>query len=396
MTKPLFLVKKNLQKSSTTNIYFSDLLTKDVLDDVCFKITGSSDYDVKFVDNDYEDQYLEKSYNKGRLAILLFDNFVNYICFSEKNVGGRNASMQSIPTAFNIFYNSPFENKKLYFYFLNSNSGFETQYLQLSYRLMKTIGFTFLNESPVISRCLPFNNVDEIMNFRSDNSSRNRSNNSSYITKSSSFNYEIYGKTYGANKYDTSLICYAISKLAKPEHIITLFEIVEKDLKELPASCLNVINDMGVINVVPTDMQLEKRVFAKEDSLRSPRYLFNLLEKLGHKHCAFCGCEIPEIIQGAHIWPVSAIKKQKHMNMNKKLLAATDGDNGIWLCENHHKLFDCNIIQIRENGDIVFVSEVDEHIDYLDEITTNKKLSSDIMNEKFVSYLRLRNESIAL
>ena len=52
------------------------------------------------------------------------------------------------------------------------------------------------------------------------------------LLKNAPHEYEIYGKTYGANKYDTSLICYAISKLALREDRITLYEYNERDLKE--------------------------------------------------------------------------------------------------------------------------------------------------------------------
>ena len=170
---------------------------------------------------------------------------------------------------------------------------------------MKTIGFHFLNDEVLQHKIVPFSSIEDIMFNRRINSGKNKSNNSTYITKSTVSNYDIYGKTYGANKYETSLICYALSMLAKREQRITLYEVLEHDLKELPKSSLNVINGMGVIRVVPTDLQLEKKAFEENNSLRSPRYIYNLLNKLGKKHCAMCGCEIPEIIQGAHIWPVA-------------------------------------------------------------------------------------------
>lgn len=43
---------------------------------------------------------------------------------------------------------------------------------------------------------------------RKVNADRNRSNNSTYLTKGTDGALEVYGKTYGANKYETSLICY--------------------------------------------------------------------------------------------------------------------------------------------------------------------------------------------
>ena len=93
---------------------------------------------------------------------------------------------------------------------------------------MKTAGFDFLNVPPTIAgQITAFNSIDDIIRAPHE--------------------YEIYGKTYGANKYDTSLICYAISKLAQPQDHIVLYEYNEKDLKELPTASLDVIRSMGNI-----------------------------------------------------------------------------------------------------------------------------------------------------
>ena len=81
--KPCFIIKKNLQKSGTTGVYFSDSVTKQVLKDVCYKILKLNDFEVQYVENDYEDEYMEPTYNKGRLAILHYKDEVNYISFSE-------------------------------------------------------------------------------------------------------------------------------------------------------------------------------------------------------------------------------------------------------------------------------------------------------------------------
>lgn len=101
----------------------------------------------------------------------------------------------------------------------------------------------------------------------------------------------------------------ALACLRRPEQRIRLYEVLEGDLKELPEASLRVIRKMGGIDVVRTGMTLEKRNYQENKSLRSPLYIYNLLRRLGDKHCALCGCEIPEIIQGAHVWPVSKIKK---------------------------------------------------------------------------------------
>lgn len=397
--KPHFIIKKNLQKSKNTGVYFSDVITKDVLDEVCFKITGRNDYDIDFVDNDYQDAFLSNTYNKGRLALLHYDGIANYISFSETEVNGRNSSVQSVPTAFNMYYTNPYAKKRLFYYFLNVQVGnAETDYLIMMYRLMNTIGFSFLNANADLShRIQAYTSVEDIMFNRRVSSGRNQSNNSTYITKDGINSIEIYGKVYGASKYETSMICYALSVLRRPRQRITLYEVLEQDLKELPEVSRNVINQMGVIDIVPTDITLEKRLFEENDSLRSPRYIYNLLEHIGPKKCALCNCSIPELIQGAHIWPVASIKKEGGMSFEDKLKCATDGHNGLWLCENHHKLFDENIIRINEHGGIDFKRDIlPEHSDFISQITINQELPSNLLTDKFSEYLWRRNQAIAI
>lgn len=391
--KPHFIIKKNLQKSVNTGEYFSDVITKEVMSDVCRRICGEAEYTYFFADNDYEDEWIERSYNKGRMALMFYQDSVSYISFSEKEIRGRNSCVQSVPTAYNMYYMSTHPKKRLFYYFLNLDGNPETDYIFMMYRLMETIGFTFLNPEAISQRITAFNSVEDIMFTRRINSGKNSSNNSTYITKSSAQQIDIYGKTYGANKYATSMMCYAMALLAPKKQNLTLYEVLEGDLKELPKSCLDVIAKMGKINVVKTDMQLEKKVFEENNSLRSPRYLFNLLDRLGTKKCALCECEIPELIQGAHIWPVSDIKKQA-LPMEQKILYATDGHNGLWLCENHHKMFDENLIKISPKGRISFHSDKNRDLFFMKRITVNDQLSDDYLSDEFLEYLEKRNNAI--
>ena len=125
---------------------------------------------------------------------------------------------------------------------------------------------------------------------------------------------------------------------------------------------------------------------------RSPLYTYNLLAKLGPKKCAFCGCEIPELIQGAHIWAVSEIKKETAVSIDEKIRWATDGDNGLWLCENHHRMLDVNLITIAENGNIEYKEDMEEnHRDYIEWSTPNTVLASSVLTAAFLAYLRKRN-----
>lgn len=395
-TKPHFIIKNNLQKSKQTGVYFSDAVTEKVLRDVCRRITGETDFTFDYVDNHYQDEFLGPTYNKGRIAILQHLDAVYYISFSEPIIAGRNSSIQSVPTAYNLFYSNPYPEKKLCYYFLNSSGNAETDYQLLIYRLMRTIGFKFLNaDDALLKKIPPFHSIEDIIFNRRLNTGKNRSNNSTFITKGESGDVEVYGKTYGANKYETSLFCYALAALCQPGQKMKLYEVLEGDLKELPASSLDVIREMGVMEVIPSDLKLEKKIFKKYNSLRSPRYIYNLSGKLGNKHCALCDCEIPELIQGAHIWPVSEIKKTPTMTFDEKLECALDGENGLWLCENHHKMFDSGLFTFDEDGHVVFDSGIDKrHKNYINAITTKKELPEAFLTGRFIKYLRRRNKTV--
>lgn len=310
-----------MQKSAKTGIYFDYLVTHPVMGQICIEVTGRSDYEVEFVENDYSDEFLDAKYNQGRLAILQYHNTATYISFSDEKCEGRNSGIQSVPTAFNRYYSNSHEDKKLYFYFLPCTGNNATPYYLFMYRLMKTAGFSFINTpSSIEGQITAFSSIDDIIRARKENGDKNSGNNATYIVKNAPHEYEIFGKTYGANKYDTSLICYAISKLARPEDKVTLYEYNEKDLKELPAASLEVIRSMGNINIVNIDDEIEKRELEENDSLRSPRFNARLLDRLGEKHCVLCNCGISEIIQGAHIWPVSDIKKLNTLSLEDKLV----------------------------------------------------------------------------
>lgn len=394
--KPHFVIKANLQKSKQTGTYFSDLISPEVLSDVCRRITGHSEFTYDYVDNDYQDEFLAIGYNKGRMAIMQYQDTAFFISFSERDIGGRNSSVQSVPTAFNLFYMNPYPRKKLCYYFLNVQGNAGTDYQVLMYRLMKTVGFEFLNADAALPQTIAaFTSIEDIMHTRRANAYKNQSNNSTYITKSSANQFDIYGKTYGANKYETSMMCYALSLLAQANQKVTLYEMLEGNLAQLPASSLAVLRQMGNVNVVPTDMQLEKRAFESNNSLRSPRYIYNLLQRLGAKHCALCSCEIPELIQGAHIWPVAKIKQAAALSLEEKLYHAVNGDNGLWLCENHHTMFDQGLISIDNTGKVIYRKCLEHrYVAFMNEITTVKQLPDALMTDGFLRYLDIRNQLI--
>lgn len=371
--KPKFIIKDNSQKGSYK---FSEILTNEILRDVCYKITGESEYIV---------EYDENGYNKGRLAKLVYRNHTNFISFSEHGqVKGRNYFFQSFTTALVMYQLFQKNEKTIYFYFLNHKGNIETTYHKFMYRLMATTGVNFINASEILKyKIFPFNTIEDLVMNREENRQVNKSNKSSYVTRNEEGIVEIYAKTYGANKKEAILIAMAASKISKN---ILVYEIVEQNLKTLPKNDKEALKMISNVKVITSDFQLEKKDFKENNSLRSPKFIFNLLEKIGPKKCMLCSCDIPELIDGAHIWPVAEIKKST-LPLEEKLKLATSKENGIWLCKNHHKLYDSEMIRFNDLGDVV----ISNYDDYINEITSIYKIDAKILTEEFLKNNKMRN-----
>jgi hypothetical protein len=381
--KPHFTIVRNAQKPGSPS--FDTIITDDVLQDIVSRLTGQTDYTVTFLD---------EGYNIGRLAIMKYGNMEYYLSFSiHGTIRGRNYFFQSLTSAIVRFYLSPRPLKRILFYFLPLVGNIETEYYKFMYRLMATAGVEFLNPEVALDNpVLAFTTVDDIINNRDKNRSTNRSNNSTYLTKGINGIPQIYCKTYGANKKEATLFSIAVSRLS-PESI--LYEIIEQNLKELPSPDLEVIQRLGNVSVVPTDLRFEKRLFEENNSLRSPKFTYNLLGRLGPKKCALCGCEVPEIVEGAHIWAVADIKKTP-LTIEQQLLHATDGENGLWLCANHHGLLDDDYIRISRTGIIDYRPHIEVYAkQFIDKITLTTRLDPSLLTDNFLGYLDKRNLALA-
>ncbi|MEJ7451045.1 HNH endonuclease signature motif containing protein [Staphylococcus xylosus] len=375
--KPKFIIKNNSQKGSYK---FSEILTKEVLKDVCYKITGKSEYIL---------EYDEDGYNKGRLAKLVYKDHTNFISFSEHGkVKGRNYFFQSLTTALVMYQLFEENSKSIFFYILNHEGNIETTYHKFMYRLMATANVNFINASEKLKyEIFPFISVDDLVTNREKNRQGNKSNKSSYVTKNEDGVVEIYAKTYGANKKEAILIAMAASRISKN---ITLYELIEQNLKTLPKNDKEALKMISNVRVVTSDLQLEKQDFKDNNSLRSPKFIFNLLEKIGPKKCMLCTCDIPELIDGAHIWPVADIKKQS-FSLEKKLDLAISKENGMWLCKNHHKLYDSEMIRFNQLGEVIITN--DEFDDYIKRITTIYRIDEQILTIEFLKNNEKRNSN---
>lgn len=62
---------------------------------------------------------------------------------------------------------------------------------------------------------------------------------------------------------ETSIICYALSFLARKNQILTLYEVTDNGLSALPESSREVLNLLGNIRVTATNITLEKATLLK-------------------------------------------------------------------------------------------------------------------------------------
>lgn len=353
-----------------------------VLSDVTRKLTGKAAFSADFK---------EGGYNIGRLAILDHSGVRYYVSFSETEIKGRNSSFQSFSSALSQFLLDKCDNKVLCYYFLEHTGGsIVTPYFLFMYRLMKTIGVKFINPNKIAAKVTSFSDPDDIV-VHKDRLRSSAKNKSTYVTRGPEGQIQIFGKTFGASKYETTLLGLALASMAKPDRI-ELYEVAEGGLTKLPESSRLAIQSLGNVDIITSNMTIEREEFRKNNSLRSPTFIFNLFERLGDKVCAFCDCSVPQIVQGAHIWPVAVIKRQTGMSEDRKLEKALHGSNGLWLCENHHKLFDINFLSVNKKGAIGHrIGTPTTHSKYLLAITTKSSIDSKFLDKEFLAFLDKRN-----
>lgn len=385
------IVSYNNKGAQEKSPNYDTFVTNEILEDICQRLTN----DKSFVLNKNENKK-----NNGRLLKLIDENrkIVYYINLSQEGkIKGRNYYFQSVSTALELFFEEKIDkgyDKKFCFYFLPFTGNIKTDYYVFLFRIMATAGIKFINDDFVFNKneINTFSSMRDLINERRILKTYNPGNNSTYISDDGD-SYGIYGKTFGANVKETMLFCLAVINIA--EKPVKLYQILDNDSKAISAKDRNLImyfseeTKFYSFEIIDDTLEFEEK--CNNENLRSPRFNYNLLNKHnGKKKCALCDCEIERIIQGAHIYPVAEIKKNQTLSGAQKFDYATHRDNGLWLCENHHKLFDSDIISFSD-GKVIYkdiVNESDKN--YLDEITKNKELSSNIYNDEMKKFFNLR------
>lgn len=85
------------------------------------------------------------------------------------------------------------------------------------------------------------------------------------------------------------------------------------------------------------------------------------------------------------------------MDDDKKFEHAISGHNGIWLCQNHHKLFDSNIILIDNDGRVrIKDGLVTTDVAFIRDTTFNVALDGAVLSDDFKYYISQRNQNLDL
>lgn len=342
---------------------------------------------------------------------------------------------------------------KLYFYLLDTKGKKSKSYVNslsniLVYRLLYTIGFEIINIndidfskwSQIESKFthLKYSSFNKLVNDITFISRKNKRNKPSYIKsykdEEGEEKYVYTFKVLGANSYDAFLQIWALSILAKRENKkleflfapeIYNFRLGQSNVSmttDFPGPIKRLLAVIGIDVIYDTSTEIRQQLnreiaqfeTAKENkNLRNQEYFKNNLREKGLLvKCCLCGCEVDSILEAAHLWGVAEINSASDDMINemfeicnidydksiykddvffKKYLLANSGDNGVWLCRNHHGLFDRNHFVFDENnGSLIMQSDTDVN-EYVDSTSTVKFLPSDILTEETKVFLKYAN-----
>ncbi len=148
----------------------------------------------------------------------------------------------------------------------------------------------------------------------------------------------------------------------------------------------------------------------------------NIRRKGVPTQCVICGNDNPAVLKAAHLWEVSSIKNAnadaindflRINNLNelidqdsshknelffKKYCLTNSGDNGVWLCANHHDLFDQNYYCFEsETGTVVLHFEDERQAaNFLNETVENCRIPAEILTRATKAFIAQRIISFAV
>ncbi len=243
-------------------------------------------------------------------------------------------------------------------------------------------------------------------------------------------------KVLGAQAYDCFLAMWTLITLADKEHKqleflfakekfnFRLGQTNEKLTNDFPSPITTLFSLIGIdVHYETTEEVLQQlnrenaqyETAKKNHILRNQELFRNNIRAKGIlTKCYLCGCEIESILQAAHLWGVAQIKSASLKTINSALrepsmvdlvdiesehckeefyrryVLANSGDNGVWLCNNHHGLFDSHYFCFdSETGKVIIdTTKEPEAIDFIKELTPDMQLTDDVLTPRTKSFLK--------
>ena len=344
----------------------------------------------------FEIQYI---LGDGRNLIIETDTYKHYVIVSRETVDSRNAFLaQYISTVLSQYVEDlTTKQKMISIFLLDTSDRAKTDFIIDTYRIAKTLGINILNESELgLPTIQPYNSFRDWKNARSNRQQYNPANQSSYAMEDED-EYTVFGKLYGANGKESALLACQLAEIAKKENKkLNFVQVKEHGTEAISSTDKKLLEHYGV-NVSGGAIVLkDKQTRDRSTCRKQDEFKFNLLEKYGNKKCYLCGCDIESNIIASHIHRITDIDNSKIPDAEKRR-QAVDGNNGLWLCANHDKMFEYGVITFNINGELVINSTLKENqVEFIKYITQVLKIQDIHLTNEFLQYLMIHNKRVKL
>lgn len=346
---------------------------------------------------------VDLSSRNGRYILIQNDGINYYVIFSSKNAqDGRNSFInQYIATVLQSFVQDETQNKEIHVYLMDTTRYAETAYMIDTYKMLKNMGISILNEASLnVFPIEPYKSVNEWKTARKERQDYNPGNNSTYVLENEN-SYTIYGKSFGANGKEASLICCTISQIAKAEEkSVHLYQVEDNEASGLSSKDIKLLQYYGVLVEKSILPRFEPRQYLKQQVQETSRdqatFQLNLLNKYGAKKCFICGNTVEESIIASHIHRIADIDKSS-LSWDEKCKAAVDPDNGFWLCANHDKMFEYGLFYFISQN-LRVSNQLKPLIENL-EITLNRtvgQIGSEVLKNQIFEFVKRNNDLLVL
>ena len=245
-------------------------------------------------------------------------------------------------------------------------------------------------------------------------------------------------KGLGAEAYDCFLVMWTLTVLARREkktleflfapekYGFRLGQAHPRFTQNVPATVTALFRKLGLdIRYESTDEVMQQ--LEREDSqflsarkngvLRNQEMFRNAMRAKGMQtKCCLCGCEVESILEAAHLWGVASIRqatpqmvnravaepamagvvdadsKYAHDAFYKRYMLANSGHNGVWLCRNHHGLFDSHhFIFDTEQGKVIVTAAEASVAQYVTDSVHQRTLAPDVLTPQTKTFLKYAN-----